>query len=59
MELEEFLFQLIKKYLHNRIQLVNVKIYESDKITNDIGVPQGSILDFYYSLFMSMIYHYI
>ena len=36
--------KLIKNYLHNRTQLVKVNITESDIITNDIGVPQGSIL---------------
>ena len=41
MDLEAF---LIKNYLHNITQLVNFNITESDIITNDIGVPQGSIL---------------
>ena len=36
--------KLIQNYLHNRTQLVKVNITESDIITNDIGVPQGSIL---------------
>ena len=36
--------KLITNYLHNRTQLVKVKITESDIIPNDIGVPQGSIL---------------
>ena len=36
--------KLIKNYLHNRTQKVKVNITESDIITNDIGVPQGSIL---------------
>ena len=36
--------KLIKNYLHNRTQLIKVNITESDIITNDIGVPQGSIL---------------
>ena len=36
--------KLIKNYLHNRTQLVKVNITDSDIITNDIGVPQGSIL---------------
>ena len=36
--------KLIKNYLYNITQLVKVNITESDIITNDIGVAQGSIL---------------
>ena len=36
--------KLIKNYLHNITHLIKVNITESDIITNDIGVPQGSIL---------------
>ena len=36
--------KLINNYLHNITLLVKFNITESDIITNDIGVPQGSIL---------------
>ena len=57
-EIRGISLKLIKNYLHNITQLVKVNITESDIITNDICVPQGSILGSLLFI-MSMIYHYI
>ena len=54
----KYVLKLLRSYLYNRTQVVNIKGYKSKQVTASSGVPQGSILGpILFAFFINDLFH--